>query len=67
MGGGIEASGGAICWVSFTWHVLCKDTPGGGTQTGKYSAKGGIGGFVLASSFPPSIDDVEQTLQLSAY
>ena len=29
MGGGIEASGGAICWVSFAWHVLCKDTPGG--------------------------------------
>ena len=30
MGGGIYAPGGAICWVSFTGHILCKDMPGGG-------------------------------------
>ena len=57
VGGGIYAPGRAICWVLFAGHVVCENTPGGGTQAGENPAEGGIGCRVPASTFSPGVDD----------
>jgi len=57
MGGGVEATRGAIGWVVSTRNILCEDTTRGGPQCSMNPFEGCVGGFVPAAPCPPCFND----------